>query len=196
MSPKFRTRSSVAAVADTPERLYDELPREAGAPDALWAHQADVLRAYHSSHLTTPDVALELPTGAGKTLPGLLIAEWRRRSLRHRVLYACPTQQLARQAAAAARKIGIDAAILVGSHHDWTTVDKLRYEAARDGGHHVQHSVQRSPGALEPAQTLLFDDAHAAEQFVAGAWSVEVNRFDQPKLYQQLLEVFGRRWMA
>ena len=32
-------------------------------------------------------------------LPGLLIAEWRRRKYGHRVLYACPTQQLARQAA-------------------------------------------------------------------------------------------------
>ena len=54
---------------------------------------------YHEKHLRSADVAIELPTGAGKTIPGLLIAEWRRIFSGHRVLYACPTQQLARQVA-------------------------------------------------------------------------------------------------
>lgn len=75
-----------------------------------------MLRAYHQQHLATPDVALELPTGAGKTLPGLLITEWRRRSRHHRVLYACPTQQLARQTAEAAGRLGIETVTLVGRH--------------------------------------------------------------------------------
>ncbi len=75
---KFRTPVSSRAPAATPERLLDELSPQADGPQALWAHQADVLRSYHAQHLRTPDLALELPTGAGKTLPGLLIAEWRR----------------------------------------------------------------------------------------------------------------------
>jgi hypothetical protein len=79
---------------------------------------------------------------------------------------------------------------VIGSHHGWTTVDKLRYEAARAMAVTTYSTVFNVRPALEPAQTLLFDDAHAAEQFVAGAWSIEVSRFDQPELYQQLLEVF------
>ena len=47
--------------------------------------------------MDTPDLALELPTGTGKTLPGLLIADWVRRVRSARVAYACPTVQLARQ---------------------------------------------------------------------------------------------------
>lgn len=46
--------------------------------DNLWSEQADVLRIYAETHVDDHDVALELPTGSGKTLVGLLIAEWRR----------------------------------------------------------------------------------------------------------------------
>lgn len=53
--------------------------------DNLWSEQADALRAYAPNHVATADVALELPTGSGKTLVGLLIAEWRRLKLGERV---------------------------------------------------------------------------------------------------------------
>ena len=62
----------------------------------LWSHQADLLRAY-LQFLNERDVAIELPTGAGKTLVGLLIAEFRRQALNERIAYVCPTRQLARQ---------------------------------------------------------------------------------------------------
>lgn len=68
-----------------------------GAVPGLWLHQGDVLRAYLTDHEATPGLALELPTGTGKTLPGLVIAEWVRREAAGPVAYACPTNQLARQ---------------------------------------------------------------------------------------------------
>jgi hypothetical protein len=34
---------------------------------------------------------------------------------------------------------------------------------------------------------LLLDDAHAGEQFVAQAWSVNISRYSEPELYQRLL---------
>jgi superfamily II DNA or RNA helicase len=80
---------------------------------ALWSHQADLLRTYaDEQHVAAPDLALELPTGSGKTLVGLLIAEWRRRSKRHRVVYACLTRQLASQVADAADASNIPAVLL------------------------------------------------------------------------------------
>jgi len=72
-------------------------PRTPNGVGALWSHQADQLRSYAEERRQTPDVALELPTGSGKTLVGLLISEWRRRTLGQRVVYACPTKQFARQ---------------------------------------------------------------------------------------------------
>ena len=35
-------------------------------------------------------VALELPTGSGKTLVGLLIGEYRRRKNKEKILFLCP----------------------------------------------------------------------------------------------------------
>lgn len=56
----------------TPEELYNNggLPRMKDAVKGLWLHQGDVIRAYAAEYADKPDVALELPTGTGKTLPG------------------------------------------------------------------------------------------------------------------------------
>ena len=43
-------------------------------PKDLWAHQADVLRDY-LAHVDDADLAIELPTGAGKTLVGMLASQ-------------------------------------------------------------------------------------------------------------------------
>jgi superfamily II DNA or RNA helicase len=72
-------------------------------------------------------VAIELPTGAGKTLVGCLIAEWRRRKNQERVAYVSPARQLAQQAAAKARLYGIPAVDLTGSHREWDSANEARF---------------------------------------------------------------------
>ena len=66
---------------ESPEEMYlsGALPRTTEAVDGLWVHQGDVIRAYAEHHQKTPDLALELPTGSGKTIPALMIGEWIRR---------------------------------------------------------------------------------------------------------------------
>ena len=90
----------------TPGELYHDLPRRPGAVPGLWSHQSHMLKAYTDSR-NKPDLALELPTGTGKTLTGLLIAEWNRQKNNERVLYSCPTRQLAEQVRSAANREGI-----------------------------------------------------------------------------------------
>lgn len=189
MSPNFRTRRNARPAAESPERLYDDLPPLPTRPGALWAHQADVLRTYHHQHLATPDVALELPTGAGKTLPGLLITEWRRRQYARPVIYACPTRNLARQTARAAERVGLDCVTLTGRHRDWPTAAKVRYESAAAVAITTYSTLFNARPALEAPATVLFDDAHAAESYVAGAWSAEISRHERSQLYDQLLEL-------
>src|SRR4051812_14194003 len=93
----FKKPSAPVAVPDSPDRLFRDLPRRKHA--SLFDHQGQILRTYVAKAVDVPDVALQLPTGSGKTLVGLLLADWRRRKFRERVVYLCPTRQLVNQVA-------------------------------------------------------------------------------------------------
>jgi hypothetical protein len=145
-----------------------------------------MLKAF-TAQVNASDVALELPTGTGKTLTGLLIAEWTRRSRRARVIYACPTQQLARQVAAAAYREGIDTAVLVGRHADWPVAAHAAYEAAEAIAVTTYSSIFNSNPHLVDADLILFDDAHAGEQYVGEAYGVDLGRWKAPDEYAAAL---------
>lgn len=106
----FKGRGKTGPLPASPEVLYRDLPQRPRAHPGLPIHQGDGLRAYAAGHASTPDLALELPTETGKTLPGLVIAEWVRRVCSARVAYARPTVQLARQVAVTADREGVPAA--------------------------------------------------------------------------------------
>jgi len=73
------------------EEMFYDLER-ASHIENLYSHQADILRLYCKDKKTASDVGIELPTGSGKTLVGLLIGEWRRRTMGQRILYLCPNK--------------------------------------------------------------------------------------------------------
>jgi DEAD/DEAH box helicase len=187
--PRFRKRAETVMGAADPETLFGELPRTPNGVGALWSHQADQLRTYDKKHRQTPDVALELPTGSGKTLVGLLISEWRRRTLGQRVVYACPTKQLARQVLGKASDQGIPAVLLIESHKDWDQAELARFARGDAVAVTTYSAIFNSNSYLDDAQTLVFDDAHAAEGFVAEAWAVSVPR--ESGIYEQLFDAFG-----
>lgn len=184
-----RTSTGSASYA-TPEELYRDLPRRpGGAVPGLWSHQADILRTY-VEHAERPDVALELPTGTGKTLTGLLIAEWRRRSRKVRTVYACPTRQLVSQVAEAAHREGIDVAVLMGGHETWeNTDDNDRYESASRVAVTTYNTIFNARPYIADADLMIFDDAHAGEQYVGEKYAVKVERQHQWELYNAVLEV-------
>lgn len=159
----------------TPEELYDALQGSDPNVRHLWAHQADALRTYYDEHRETGDVALEFPTGAGKTLVGTLIAEWRRRTRSERVAFVCPNNQLANQAATKARGYGIDAVLLIGSHRDWQSSDRAAFEAGSAIAVTNYHHIFNSDPKIN-AQSLVLDDAHAGEAAVAGRWTIDAAR--------------------
>src|SRR4051812_23446639 len=94
----FKITSTSAASLESPESLaYDLRGRKIPGP---LGHQTDVMRDYTANAADaakTSDVALQLPTGSGKTYVGLLLGEWRRRKFAERVVYLCPTNQLVNQ---------------------------------------------------------------------------------------------------
>ena len=174
----------------TPGELYRDLPQRTGAVQGLWAHQAEMLKAY-TDKANHPDIALELPTGTGKTLIGLLIAEWNRRYHNQRVLYACPTRQLAEQVYVSANREGIDTTLLTGSHVKWDPLSRMHYESAQRVGITTYSSIFNSHPKLADPSVMLFDDAHAGEQYVGEAYSLSLNRYNDTNEYQRTLEVIS-----
>jgi replicative superfamily II helicase len=91
----FKKAPPPSVVPDSPEQILLGLPRRK-IPGVL-LHQGEMMRAYAAQAVKASDVALQLPTGSGKTLVGLMIGEWRRRKFRERVVYLCPNRQLVNQ---------------------------------------------------------------------------------------------------
>ncbi|HEX2895993.1 MAG TPA: DEAD/DEAH box helicase [Marmoricola sp.] len=175
----------------TPEQLYVNggLGRTQEAVEGLWVHQGDVLRTYATEHATTPDLAIELPTGTGKTLPGLIIADWVRRG-GERVAFATPTVQLAEQVVATARKEGVAVVQLTGSAHSWPTEDAAAYEAAQATAVITYNTVFNSHPKLFDPQVLIFDDAHSGDQFVGENYGIRINR-QETTAYSAVLDALA-----
>src|SRR5690348_13198973 len=95
----------------------------------LWPAQAHVLDAYGATYASASDVAIELPTGAGKTLIALLIAEaWRQEGKKVAILSANKT--LARQMKHEADQLNIQAALMEGSRPSISAADIRAYGRA------------------------------------------------------------------
>ena len=129
----FKRKKKASALYDNPEALFRDR-RDRTIPGLL-SHQSDILRRYQEEAFDKPNVAIELPTGSGKTLVGLLIAEYRRLTKKERVLYLCPTNQLVQQVCEqSSRKYGITATPFVGSRRDYAPSDKTSYQTGETVG--------------------------------------------------------------
>lgn len=171
----FKTPPTESVVPETPDRLFRDLTRRR-LPDVL-PHQAEIMRRYASEALDRPDVALQLPTGSGKTLVGLLIAEWRRRKFQERIVYLCPTKQLVNQVAAEANdKYGLSVASFVGSNREFAPHDKSDYQQAQKIAVTTYSALFNTNPFFDSADVVLVDDAHVSENYIAKQWTVHISR--------------------
>ncbi|RZU62229.1 DEAD/DEAH box helicase [Zhihengliuella halotolerans] len=185
----FPTRTRPSRPPASPEDLFGSLPKIPTRAPVLWAHQADQLRTYFKVHKNDTDVALELPTGSGKTLVGLLISEWRRRALSHRTLFACPTQQLAEQVHASAEAQGLNTVLLIGSNTAWAGGDLNAYTRCQATAITTYSHIFNEYSKFSDAQSIIFDDAHAAEGYVAEAWALRIPK--KIDAYQQIFDALS-----
>jgi superfamily II DNA or RNA helicase len=112
--PQFRTAADKNKDLESPEQLFYKLSDRAKSHGYLRGPQQDVLREFNEKFKDVADLALELPTGTGKTAVALLIAEWRRLTGR-KVAFLCLTNQLASQVIDEGKRLGIECADLRGT---------------------------------------------------------------------------------
>lgn len=173
----FKKSLTSSTVPDSPDRLFLDLPLRKHA--SLFDHQGQVLRNYVSSALNEPDVALQLPTGSGKTLVGLLLAEWRRRKFKEKVVYLCPTRQLVNQVAEEAKlKYGLNIQPFTGKVKEYLPAAKTAYKDGNSVAVTTYNSLFNTNPFFNDADIIIIDDAHAAENYMASLWSFRVSRFD------------------
>jgi len=184
----FKTHFGENTEVDDPETLFRDLRGRSQDIKHLWSHQADLLREY-KKYERARDVAIELPTGSGKTLVGLLIGEYRRRKYRERVAYLCPTRQLARQVGEQSKKYGINAHVFVGRQREYPPSEFNRFLSGDVLAITTYSAVFNANPRISDAQALILDDAHAGESYIASMWSVEITRDDSPNLYRNVLDL-------
>lgn len=190
-SPFKRVRVKRSEQVDI-ETLFRDLKNRSPDIKGLYSFQADILREYYNHHSESTDVSLELPTGTGKTLVGLLIAEWRRRILGQRVLYLCPTKQLVYQVNRLSKDYAINTRVFVGSKRKYDRHDLSQYRSANVIAVSTYSGLfNTSPGINDP-QTIILDDAHSAETYVSSAWSLNISRRDEPELFGKVIEIFEK----
>jgi hypothetical protein len=173
----FKKTTPKRSAPDSPDELLRDLPRRK-IPDVL-PHQREMMKSYAESALDQADVALQLPTGSGKTLVGLLIAEWRRRKNQDRVVYLCTTKQLVNQVVEQAEeKYGLTVRGFTGSIRDYEPTAKADYRNADRIAVTTYSSLFNTRPFFRDADVIVLDDVHAGEQYVSGHWSVRVERMN------------------
>ncbi len=171
----FKKGQPPPSAPDSPDELLRDLPRRK-IPDVL-PHQREIMRTYATSALSDKDVALQLPTGSGKTLVGLLVAEWHRRRNQERVVYLCTTRQLVNQVVEQAEdKYGLSVLGFTGAIKNFEPTAKADYRSAsRVAVTTYSHLFNTNP-FFDDADLLIVDDVHAGESYISALWTVRIER--------------------
>ena len=147
--------------------------------------QRYILHAYGESHLDTADVAIQLSTGLGKTLIALLIADYALDQGRS-VAYLTGSKALTAQVKEQADLLGPRLA----THQFWgrhyPADGLLEYHSAEAVGIMNYWVYFNSSPRVEPADLVILDDAHLAEQPLTGMFSARIARKDHQALYEDL----------
>lgn len=169
----FKDIKPTTTVPDSPDKLFLDLPRR--KIGGVLPHQQEIMRTYSTEAINDPDVALQLPTGSGKTLVGLLIAEWRRRKFNERVVYLAPTKQLVNQVVEQAEeKYGLTVHGFTGPNKDYDPTAKANYKSGAHIAVTNYSSLFNSSPFFDDADVIILDDVHAAENYISSLWSLKI----------------------
>jgi hypothetical protein len=170
----FKLNKTSSLSLESPETLFRDMKtKKVHGP---LSDQADAWRAYMDKGLNERNVAIQLPTGAGKTLVGLMIGEWRRLKFRDRVVFLCPTKQLVNQVAAEANtKFGLKAHAFTGSKSNYDRDAAAEYQNCERIAVTTYSSLFNSAPYFDDPSVVILDDAHASEQYISNLWSLAID---------------------
>lgn len=169
----FKTRKREVFSYSSPQDMYQDnkLKKIMGPLD----YQTAMLDLY-IKNMEKRTVALELPTGSGKTLVGLLIGEYRRRMNKEKILFLCPTNQLVHQVVEQANlKYGLKAIAFCGKQKDYSPKDKSSFLMSEALGVTTYSSFFALNSFFKDVDVLIMDDVHSCEDYIISNWTVQID---------------------
>lgn len=185
---KFRIGKKEYSNFTTPQEMYDDYKNR--KIEGIHDYQSKMIDQYMENKDKSNDIALELPTGTGKTLIGLLIGEFRRKKYNEKVLYLCPNNQLVNQTVEQARKnYGIKALGFTGSSKNYPPNNKIDYITNQSIAVTNYSSLFNTNSFFKDPNIIIFDDAHSGENYISSNWSVTIDRSNDTDLYYIIIDV-------
>ena len=169
----------------SPQEMYQDnkLKKIMGPLD----YQSDMLNLYNEN-IGKKTVALELPTGSGKTLVGLLIGEYRRRKNKEKILFLCPTNQLVNQVVEQSNmKYGLKAIAFCGKQRDYLPKDKSNFLMADAIGVTTYSSFFALHSFFDDVDVIIMDDVHSCEDYIISNWTVQID--DKSTTFSEIVEL-------
>lgn len=183
----FRRRRNAVVNFSTPQEMYEDYNNK--KINGILNYQDKMIEQYMEKGMSEKNVALELPTGSGKTLVALLIGEFRRKKNKEKIVYLCPTNQLVYQTAQQAQeKYGIKVNTFTGKISDYDVKCKMEYNSGETIAVTNYSSLFNNNPFFHDADLLIFDDAHSGENYVVSNWSLNIKRSENTSLYKAILE--------
>ncbi|WP_404404695.1 DEAD/DEAH box helicase family protein [Jeotgalibacillus malaysiensis] len=183
----FRLNKVDSANFDSPIEMYNDYKKKKIM--GLLDYQSAMIESYMKDGFKKSDVALELPTGSGKTLIGLLIAEYRRRKNKEKVVFVCPNNQLVNQVVDMANnQYEIKATAFTGKRRDYDPNSVSKYTTAQTIAVTNYSSIFNTNSFFDDADLLIFDDAHGAENYISSNWSLNISRHEDENLFVSLIQ--------
>jgi replicative superfamily II helicase len=190
---KSLKKSSSAGLETDPRKIFQHLIKPDGVNE-LYASQAEVLDAWHSRR-SESDLIIKLPTGGGKSITGLLIAQSTLNELKQPVLYLTPTRQLNAQICDEGARFGIRAAPYTSAKDGLPTaflnceaVGVATYDAVFNGI--SKFGTIDKLGEVGQLGALILDDAHAAFDTVWDSFTFEIELAKHKELYNEIASIF------
>lgn len=161
-----------------------------GSIGNIWEPQADALKEWHKNR-SDPDVVVQMNTGGGKTLVGLLMAQSLVNENKRRVLYVCPNNQLVEQIVARAKEIGLSPSIRYKS--EWRDREEFELGNVFCVTNYATLFNGKSIFRNEDIDALVFDDAHVAENVIRGQFTLRILR--DHEAFGRILHLFRKHFV-
>ncbi len=162
---KLQIKPTKRSRAIDPQEIFKSLTLR-GTVENLWGPQAEALKEWHLSRQEA-DTIVEMNTGGGKTLVGLLMAQSLVNETQGKVVLVCATNQLVEQTVTRAQECGIHLSTYMRGM--WERKDVYDTCSGCCVTNYAAMFNGRSIFQREDLKGIVFDDAHVANNAFVGS---------------------------